>query len=107
MAMEDEGLAEEIPLATAQHVRAQLGSLRDLDPRAGDLSRSRKDPVQSLRRSSADQQPDASRFKRRAAGQQTKDDVASWDPCGIWTDRPRVGPDRARIPAGHARTAPW
>ena len=59
MAMEDEGLAEEIPLATAQHVRAQLGSLRDLDPRAGDLSRSRKDPVPSLRRSSADQQTDA------------------------------------------------
>ena len=44
MAMEDEGQAKEILLATAQHVRAQLGSLRDLDPRAGDLSRSRKDP---------------------------------------------------------------
>jgi hypothetical protein len=25
----------------AQHVHAQLGSLRDLDPRAGDLSRVR------------------------------------------------------------------
>ena len=34
---------KEIPLATAQHVHVQLGSLRDLDPRAGDLSRSRKD----------------------------------------------------------------
>ena len=50
MAMEGEGQAKEIPLATAQHVHVQLGSLRDLDPRAGDLSRSRKDPVPSLRR---------------------------------------------------------
>ena len=45
--------------------------------------------------------------KRRAAGQQTDDGIFSWDPCGIWTDRPRVGADTTKIPAGHALVAPW
>ena len=61
MAMEDEGQAKEIPLATAQPVHAQLGSWWYRHPRGGDLSRSRKDSVPSSPRSSADQQPDASR----------------------------------------------
>ena len=44
MAMEDEGQAKEIPLATAQPVHAQLGSWWYRHTRGGDLSRSRKDP---------------------------------------------------------------
>ena len=45
--------------------------------------------------------------KRRAAGQQTNDGIFSWDLCGIWTDRPRVGADTTKIPAGRALVAPW
>ena len=109
MAMADEGQAKEIPLATARPVHVLLGSWWYRHPRGGDLSRSRKDSVPYSPRSSADQQTDGPTLleKRRAAGQQTDDGIFSWDPCGIWTDRPRVGADTTKIPAGHALVAPW
>ena len=61
MAMEDEGQAKEIPLATAQPVHAHLGSWWNRQSHWSDVSRSRKDPSWKRRRSSADQQPNASR----------------------------------------------
>jgi hypothetical protein len=61
MAMEDDGQAKEILLATAQRVHAHLGSSRNRQPHWSNVSRSRKDPSWKRRRSSADQQPNASR----------------------------------------------
>ena len=67
MAMEDEGQAKEIPLATAQPVHAHLGSWWYRQPHWGVMSRSRKDPSWERRRSSADQQPNASREDRKGS----------------------------------------
>ena len=73
MAMEDDGQAKEILLATAQRVHAHLGSWWYRQSHWSDMSRSSKDPLPSSRRSSADQQPNERMIREEGDFQHQKE----------------------------------